>query len=288
MSEQIVESRQWEIYAKENRELEETPTKVEVEIWHNGVPDLFFSKLRRIGSTRQAETGMIVETWEPVIERDIPQTFTVMLHEGTLESHIRMCKYRETDHGARLIQKLGYVALLLIYIPLLSSLGGLIPSDVDLLSWYWFGPICAVAGMFTAMWFYNQASTCGRIVLECAEPMLEEGGNHLCYIVQSKTANVVQQLNAMDRFEKWLPALIAGHNKNLGARRAADRDRIARLEWELNQDRKDIRHEATQDIQRKLALGHTPVRREGISLAHAATAMVLVAMAVALLVYYGM
>jgi transcription elongation factor Elf1 len=284
---QVIESRQWEVLAQENREREETANKVEVEIWHNGVLDVYYSKLRKIGKTRNAESGMIEETWEPVVERDMPQTFTVMLHEGTLESHLQLCRFRETDHGARLIQRLGYIAMILIYIPLLSSLGGLIPSEVDLLAWYWIAPISAVAGMFGTMAYYNKVTVCQRIVLECAVPSMEEGGNHLCYICHSKTANVVEQLNALDRYVKWMPALVEGHNENLGASRVADRDRIAWLEWQLNEDRDVIQHRAFMDISRRLSLGQAPGRKAGLSPATVATALVLVVMAVALLVYYG-
>lgn len=286
MNGQVIQDRQWEIYAQENREREETANKVEVEIWHNGVPDTYYSKLRKIGRTRQKDTGMIAETWEPVVMRDMPQTFTVMLHEGTLESHLQLCRYRETDHGSRLIQRLGYIALVLIYIPLLASLGGLIPSEVDLLAWYWIGPICAVAGMFGTMAYYNRVTVCHRIVLECAVPSMEEGGNHLCYICQSKTANVVEQLNALDRYQKWLPTLIAAHNENLGAMRIADKDRIAFLEYQLTEDRDEIQHRAFIDISRRVALGQSPMKRTGLSTAQVATAMILMLMAVGLLLHF--
>jgi len=287
-NDQVIESRQWRVYAEEEREREETANKVEVEIWHNGSSELFFSRLRRIGRTRNPETGMIAETWEPVVEKDMPETFTILLHDGGLEGHIQYCKYRETDHGARLIQKLGYIALIIVYLPLLSTLGGLLPSEVDLLQWYWIGPICAVAGMFATMTWYNHASVCGRIVLECAYPSEEEGGNHICYITQSKVANVVQQLNALDRFQEWIPALVDGHNENLGAKRIADQDRIMKLEYELAEDRDEIQHRAFVDIQRKIALGQSPEKKVGFSPATVATVIILVAIAVALLAYYGM
>jgi hypothetical protein len=259
---------------------------VEVELWHDGVPDLFFARLRKIGAHYDEKSGMNAETWEALTQRDMPQRFTVLLHKGTLPSHIQLCKYRETDHGARLIQRLGYMALILIYIPLLSALGGLIPSDVSLLEWYWVGPICAVAGMFFTIAWYNHASVCGRLVLECAYPSLEEGGHHICYVCHSKAANVIEQLNAWDRHAGEMKDLILGLVENVNQRVVDLEDIKARLEHEADQRDRETVHQVTRNLNRQFWFGQGTTVRSGVSPAVMISALVLVAMAVALVMYY--
>lgn len=285
--ERIIESRQWEAYAEENKEKQAINTKTEVELWHHGSVDLFFAKLRKVSSYYHDGSGMVAETWEAMTRRDIPQRFTVFLHKGTLDSHLQLCKYRETDHGQRLIQRLGYIAMILLYIPLLSSLAGMLPTEIDLLQWYWFGPICAVAGMFGTLLWYNHASVCQRLVLECACPELEQGGHHYCYITQSKTANVLEQLNALDRNRPFIHQLITGLLEN-GSSRVVDlEDTVMRLEYEADQRDLEVAHQVARNVNRRLWLGQGPqANRMGISPAVVVTVVAIVAVAVGLIMTY--
>ena len=258
-TQEVIDKRQWETYAKENLERQALPTNTEIELWHDGSAEFYYSKIRRIASVQHERSGMTAETWEALTEKDMPPTFTVLLHKGTLESHIHLCKFRETDFGARLVQKITLMSVLLLYIPLLSSLAGLLPTNIDLLQWYWVAPISLVAGIFTMVGWYNKVAVCGRLVLECAMPEHEKGNHHVCYVCHSKAGNVLRQLNAWDRHAAWMDALVDGLVDNLNQQVVDMKNYIFKLEYEASERDKETVHQTVRSYNRRMKMGDGPV-----------------------------
>lgn len=275
--------RQWLEYAERTEQTTTLPIRVEVTISHHGYCETAFCRIRKIGEF--AIDGMRLETWECVTKRDIPPTFTVPLAKGSLETHIELVKFRETNWGARLISRALIGSLLVIDFMLMMALTGVLPAEIDLLDWYWMLAFGFVGGMILGISIYNQVATCGRLDLECAYPNEEKGAHHACYVIGSKSSNVIEQLDAYDRFLPHFGKLIEGMTSTMTARNRRWMTYAMQMEYENDKSLDDEMHRVTRATDRKLKIGGTKVV-EKTNWTTVAVMLIMAVAATAGVVYY--
>lgn len=193
----LLDEQGWRKYAQDLQDRNATGVKVELDIGHKGFHFWSFTPLMRV-AREELPGGQAVEVWRTMTQRDKASTFQVFLPKGeTLLTHMEDVKYFQTSHGRSVVMSLvvgGLVAFEAFLLYVIFS--GQAPA-IDPLSPLFIVPLTASISVVVSSLAFGNSRYCKAVSLECGDPDGEQGANHVCVVVGSSVASVVEQVGAM-------------------------------------------------------------------------------------------